>query len=102
MTRRASPDQHGRGPPPGCAEKVASLAAVRPGEQVEVVRLLTRPAGDPHHHLRPGRRWSCAYSGSAALLLVGQHGETISVSVDTARYVEVRRVGADFSRDMTR
>jgi hypothetical protein len=73
---------------------VASLATVQPGEDVEIVRVLLSDGAsrDPYHHLRPGRRWHCSYSGSASILLTSAIGETISVSLDAARYIQVSAV----------
>jgi hypothetical protein len=73
---------------------VASLATVLPGQDVEIVRVLLRDgaSGDPQHRLRPGRQWHCRYSGSVNMLLVSDTGETISVSRDAARYIQVSPV----------
>jgi hypothetical protein len=73
---------------------VASLATVLPGQDVEIVRVLLRDgaSSDPQHRLRPGRHWHCSYSGSATMLLVSDTGETISVSRDAARYIQVAAV----------
>jgi hypothetical protein len=76
---------------------VTSLAAVVVGQDVEIVRVRLRDgtSSDPQHRLRPGRHWHCSYSGSATMLLVNDTGETIRVSRDAARYIEVSAVAAE-------
>lgn len=81
---------------------VASLATVLPGQDIEIVRVLLSDRGshDPNHHLRLGRRWHCDYSGSASMLLTSPTGETISVSLDAARYIQVSAAAAPATRSV--
>lgn len=67
------------------------LAGIRAGDEVEIVRF---GLSDPFTAQRfaPGRRWRCRYAGNTIMLLSSQTGQTISVSLDTARFVEVRRI----------
>ncbi|HSJ32045.1 MAG TPA: hypothetical protein VK933_11465 [Longimicrobiales bacterium] len=70
--------------------EIDNLAAIRPGEEFEIVRSLLE-IGEQRHRFVPGKRWSCRYTGDTIILLVNHMGQTISVRRDVARYIEVQR-----------
>ena len=69
---------------------IDNLAAIRPGEEFEIVRSLLDD-GEHRQRFVPGRRWSCRYTGDTVILLVNHTGQTISVRRDDARYIDVQR-----------
>ena len=70
-----------------------SLAGIPAGAEIEIVQdLLT----SGHYRLRfsslrPGRRFRCRQKGNASILLTAASGKTLSVGVDEARFIKVRR-----------
>lgn len=70
-----------------------SLAAIPAGAEIEIVQDLLTSARyrDRVGTFRPGGRFRCRQNGAASILLTAASGKTISVGLDEARFIKVRR-----------
>lgn len=70
-----------------------SLACIPAGAEIEIVQdLLTSGRyRERFSSLRPGRRFHCRQNGATSILLTSSSGRTVSVGVNEARFVKVRR-----------
>ena len=80
------------------ATQTDRLSALQPGDEFEVVEVLLCAGSLRRDRFSPGRRWLCLYKGAAVMLLVGRSRETISIPLESAQCVEVRRTTLHGSR----